>query len=254
MIPKSGHRFSDKIMRKGKPFGTSFKPTECQLQITRREFCQKTTTVALSLAVLGASSLPPFPGVAALAETVPTDELMKPDALPDLALGDAKAPVTIIEYASLGCSHCAHFDETTFPELKKRYIDTGKVRYILRDFPLDEVAAVAFVFAHCAGNGDNDKYYSIVDTLFRQQPRWYQKNPVPPLTAIAKQAGFTEASFNACVANQKAWDAMESVRQRAINQFKVQSTPTFFVNGERVVGAVSIEEMAKVIDPYLKGG
>jgi protein-disulfide isomerase len=180
-------------------------------------------------------------------------ELMQPEALPDIALGSAKAPVTIVEYASLGCSHCAHFNEATFPDLKKRYIDTGKVRYILRDFPLDDTAAMAFVFAHCAGNGDSNKYFSIVDTLFRQQPTWYVNDPTAPLMAIAKQAGFTEESFKACVTNQKAWDAMVSVRERAVTKFDVHSTPTFFINGSKLVGAVSIDEMAKVIDPYLKG-
>jgi protein-disulfide isomerase len=179
---------------------------------------------------------------------------MKPEALPDLALGDDKAPVTIIEYASMTCPHCAHFQETTFPELKKRYIDTGKVRYILRDFPLDSLAGAAFVLAHCAGKDDPTKYYAMVDTLFRQQRQWAVEKPLPPLMAIAKQAGFTEASFNACLTNQKAWDAMESVRQRAVQEFKVESTPTFFVNGTQISGAVSIEEFAKVIDPYLKGG
>src|SRR5450756_3157043 len=122
MIPKSEIRFSDKIMRQQEP-------TEHQLHITRREFCKSTATIALAAAVLGASVLPPFPSDA-LAETVSTDDLMKPDALPDLALGDDKAPVTIVEYASMTCPHCAHFQEATFPELKKRYIDTGKVRYI----------------------------------------------------------------------------------------------------------------------------
>jgi protein-disulfide isomerase len=222
------------------------------LHITRREFCLSTASLALATAVLGASALPPFAS-AAQAATVSTDELMKPEALPDMALGSDKAPVTIVEYASMTCPHCAHFQETTFPELKKRYIDTGKVRYILRDFPLDSLAGAAFVFAHCASKGDKDKYYSMVDTLFRQQRQWAVEKPLPPLMAIAKQAGFTEASFNACLTNQKAWDAMESVRQRALKEFKVESTPTFFVNGTMVSGAVSIEDMAKVIDPYLKG-
>lgn len=223
------------------------------MHITRREFCLSTATVALSLAVLGVSTLPPFPGQA-LAQNVPFADLMKPDAMPDLALGDDKAPVTIVEYASMTCPHCAHFQETTFQELKKRYIDTGKVRYILRDFPLDDLAGAVFVFAHCAAKDDKIKYYSMIDTLFAQQQQWAVKEPVPPLMAIAKQAGLSEASFNACLTNQKAWDAMESVRQRAVKEFKVQSTPTFFVNGTLVPGAVSIEEFAKVIDPYLKGG
>jgi len=223
------------------------------LHITRRQFCLSTATVSLSLAVLGASALPPFAG-RALAENVPVADLMKPNALPDLALGDPKAPVTMIEYASMTCPHCAHFQETTFPELKKRYIDTGKVRYILRDFPLDSLAGAAFVLAHCAAKGDKDKYYSMVDTLFAQQRTWAVEKPVPPLMAIAKQAGLTEQSFNACLTNQKAWDDMESVRQRAIKEFKVESTPTFFINGTQITGAVSIEDFAKVIDPYLKGG
>jgi protein-disulfide isomerase len=202
---------------------------------------------------LGAFALPPFPS-GALAENIPVADLMKPDALPDLALGDDKAPVTIVEYASMTCPHCAHFQEATFPELKKRYIDTGKVRYILRDFPLDELSGVVFVLAHCAAKDDKNIYYSMIDTLFSQQRQWAVEKPIPPLMAIAKQAGLTEQSFKACITNQKAWDAMESVRQRAMNQFKVQSTPTFFVNGTLVNGALSIEEFAKVIDPYLKGG
>jgi protein-disulfide isomerase len=222
------------------------------LQITRREFCQSTATIALATAVLGASALPPFPS-AALADTFPAAEMMKPEGLPDMVMGDDKAPVTIVEYASMTCPHCAYFQETTFPELKKRYIDTGKVRYILREFPLDNLAAAAFVLARCAAKDDKSKYYSMVDTLFRQQRTWAVEKPIPPLMAIAKQAGFTEESFNACLTNQKAWDAMESVRKRAVDQFKVQSTPTFFINGTVYPGALSIEDMAKLIDAQVKG-
>jgi len=223
------------------------------LHITRREFYLNTATVALATAVLGVSALPRFAG-SALADNVPVADLMKPDALPDLAMGDPKAPVTMIEYASMTCPHCAHFQEVTFPEIKKRYIDTGKVRYILRDFPLDNLAGAAFVLAHCAAKDNAGKYYSMVETLFSQQRQWAVEKPVPPLMAIAKQAGLSEQDFNACLTNQKAWDAMESVRQRAMKQFKVESTPTFFINGTQVNGAVSIEDFAKVIDPYLKGG
>ena len=222
------------------------------MQITRREFCQSTATIALATALLGASSLPPFPGGALAADTVPTDELMKPDALPDMVMGSDKAPVTVIEYASMTCPHCAHFQETTFPELKKRYIDTGKVRYIFREFPLDNLAAAAFMLARCSGKDDKDKYFALIDTLFRQQRQWAVEKPIPPLLAIAKQAGFTEQTFNACLANQQVLDGIESVRMRAVDKFKVQSTPTFFVNGTAYPGALSIDEMAKAIDPYLK--
>ena len=228
------------------------KPTEPQLQITRREFCQSTAAVALATAVLGVSSLPLFPGQA-LADTVPAAELMKPDALPEMVMGDDKAPVTVIEYASMTCPHCAHFQEVTFPELKKRYIDTGKVRYIFREFPLDSLAAAAFMLARCSGQDDKTKYFAMIDTMFRQQRQWAVEKPIPPLLAIAKQAGFTEKSFDACLSNQKVLDGIESIRQRAVNQFKVESTPTFFINGTKFPGALSIEDMAKAIDPYLKG-
>ena len=178
---------------------------------------------------------------------------MKPDALPDMVMGNEKAPVTVIEYASMTCPHCAHFEETTFPELKKRYIDTGKVRFIFREFPLDNLAAAAFMLARCSSTSDKDKYFALIDTLFRQQRQWAVEKPIPPLLAIAKQAGFTEQTFNECLANQKVLDGIESVRKRAVDKFKVQSTPTFFINGTAYPGALSIEDMAKVIDPYLKG-
>jgi protein-disulfide isomerase len=222
------------------------------LQITRREFCQSTAALALAAALVGVSSLPPFP-VAASAQTVPAGELMKPDALPEMSMGNDKAPVTVIEYASMTCPHCAHFQETTFPELKKRYIDTGKVRYIFREFPLDSLAAAAFMLARCAGKDDSDKYFALIDTLFRQQRQWAIEKPIPPLLAIAKQAGFTEQAFNACLANQQVLDGIESIRKRAVDTFKVQSTPTFFINGTSHPGALTIDDMAKVIDPYLKG-
>ncbi len=222
------------------------------MQITRREFCQGSATLALTTVLLGASALPRFDGTA-MAEDVSAAELMKPEALPDMVMGSDKAPVTVIEYASMTCPHCAHFQETTFPEFKKRYIDTGKVRYILREFPLDSLAAAAFMLARCSGEKDPDKYYSMVDTLFRQQRQWAVEKPLPPLLSIAKQAGFTEKSFDACLSNQKILEGIESVRERANSQFKVSSTPTFFINGTKHQGALSVDEMAKAIDPYLKG-
>jgi protein-disulfide isomerase len=222
------------------------------LRITRREFCQTTASVTLSLAVLGISSLPPFMGEALAADTIPVAELMKPDKLPDMVMGSDKAPVTVIEYASMTCPHCAHFQETTFPELKKRYIDTGKVLYIFREFPLDSLAAAAFMLARCAGETDKTKYFAMVDTLFRQQRTWAIEKPLPPMLAIAKQAGFTEQSFDACLANQKILEGIESMRQRAVDVFKVQSTPTFFINGVAYPGALTIEEMSKLIDAQIK--
>ncbi|MCX7297739.1 MAG: DsbA family protein [Hyphomicrobiales bacterium] len=221
------------------------------MRLTRREFCQGTATVALATA-FGLSTLPPFSGAALAQAKVSEVELMAPGALPDMVMGDAKAPVTVIEYASMTCPHCAHFTETTFPELKKRYIDTGKVRFIFREFPLDQLAAAAFMLARCSGETDSSKYFTMVDTMFRQQRVWAVEKPLPPLLALAKQAGFTQATFETCLQNQKLLDGIEAVRNRATDKFKVQSTPSFFINGTLFAGALTIEDMAKQIEPLLK--
>jgi protein-disulfide isomerase len=220
------------------------------LPTNRREFFQGAATVAL-IAALGTAALPSLPAQAA--DDVSQAELMKPQALPDMVLGSDKAPVTVVEYASMTCPHCAHFAENTFPAFKKKYIDTGKVRYMLREFPLDPLAAAGFMLARCAGEKDKERYYAMVDTLFRQQPTWIVNKPLPALLSIAKQAGLTKESFDACLANQKLLDEIQAERQNAIDAFKVKSTPTFFINGSRHVGALTIEEMSKAIDPYLKG-
>jgi protein-disulfide isomerase len=176
-------------------------------------------------------------------------DLMKPSPLGDEALGDPKAPVTVIEYASMTCPHCAHFSATTFPELKKRYIDTGKVYYIFREFPLDQLAAAGSMVARCAGN---DRYFPLVETLFAQQRDWVVQRPYEPLLAIAKQAGLTRDAFDACLANQDLVNGIEKVRNEASTKFGVQSTPTFFINGKLVSGDISIDDMAKEFAPYLK--
>jgi len=194
--------------------------------------------------------LPRFTRIARADEPTP-EQLAKQGPAGDVVLGSEKAPVTVIEYASMTCPHCAHFSEMTFPELKKRYIDTGKVRYTLREFPLDALAAAGFMLARCAGA---DKYMPVVETLFSKQIDWVVKEPVPPLKEIAKQFGFTEESFNKCLANQKVLDDIQAVRDRAAEKLGVNSTPTFFINGKRLVGDVSIEQLAKEIDPYLKEG
>jgi protein-disulfide isomerase len=109
------------------------------------------------------------------------------------------------------------------------------------------------MLARCAGETDKGKYFALVDTFFNQQRTWAVEKPLPPMLAIAKQAGFTEKTFNDCLANQKVLDGIEATRQRAVDRFKVQSTPTFFINGNSYAGSMSIEEMAKIIDPMLKG-
>jgi protein-disulfide isomerase len=216
------------------------------LSVTRREFCRSAAILGLAgvsgLSGLIAPAMAQNPSPADLAEAGPDG---------DIVLGAASAPVTIIEYASMTCSHCAHFSVTTYPELKKRYIDTGKVRFIFREFPLDPLAAAGFMLARCAGK---DKFMPLVETLFAQQSEWVVQKPLEPLKAIAKQAGFTEKAFEECLANQKVLENIQAVRDRASQKLGVNSTPTFFINGKRRNGDLPIDELAKEIDPYLKAG
>jgi len=190
------------------------------------------------------------PPAQALAQTKVSDADLAPAGpLGDQAMGAENAPVTIIEYASMTCPHCAQFQARTFPKLKERYIDTGKVRFIFREFPLDPLAAGAFMLARCA---DKDKYFPIIDLLFGTQRDWVVPNPLQPLLNVAKQAGYTEETFNACLKNQQVLDGIQNVRDRAAKVLNVESTPTFFVNGKRVLGDVSIEDLEKEMKPYLK--
>jgi protein-disulfide isomerase len=180
---------------------------------------------------------------------VSLSDLMVPGPLGDQMLGSAEAPVTIIEYASMTCPHCAHFHETTFPELKKKYIDTGKVRFIFREFPLDPLAAAGSMLARCAGDG---KYFPMIESLFAQQKDWVTQKPLAPMLAIAKQAGFTQESFDKCLANQQMLDGIEASRTRAAQKLGVNSTPTFFINGKIYRGAMTVDELDKQLAPYLK--
>ena len=215
--------------------------------ITRRQF------VALSAALSAMLALPlgrsfGFIGDALAQNPSPAD-LAQAGPLGDVVMGAADAPVTIIEYASMTCGHCATFHTTTYPEMKKKYIDTGKVKYILREFPLDPLAAAGFMLARCAGN---DKYHAMVEMLFSKQKDWVVQNPIPPLLALAKQAGFTDASFESCLKDQKILEAIESVRTHGADKLGVNSTPTFFINGKLYRGALTPGELDKELQSLLK--
>jgi protein-disulfide isomerase len=175
-------------------------------------------------------------------------KLLEPGALPEKSLGKEDAPVTIVEYASMTCGHCAHFHETTFPALKEKYIDTGKARLILREFPFDPRAEAGFMLARCS----NDNYFAMVDVLFKQQEAWAGvENAKEALLQISKLAGFSQESFEACLTDQKLLEDVRAVRARGEADFKVDSTPTFFINGNTYKGAMSIEEMSAIIDGML---
>jgi len=211
---------------------------------TRREFVMSTSTlVALgTLGTLGALRSP------AAAQTFSVLELEAKGPLDDIPLGSPTAPVTIIEYASMTCPHCAAFANTVFPKLKEKYVDTGKVRFIMREYPLDQLAAAAFMLARCAGP---DKYYPLIETLFQQQQKWAVRQPLPPLLAIAKQAGFTEKSFNDCLNDTALLNKVQQERDLGSTKFKVDATPTFFINGQRYSGEMSIADLDKLLEPLL---
>lgn len=182
---------------------------------------------------------------------VPVEELMKPGDLPDLVLGSPDAKVTIVEYASMTCPHCAIFHNRVLPALKKKYIDTGKARLIFREFPLDNLAAAGSMLARCAGG---DKAYALIDVLFQKQDEWVVRNdPVSKLFAIAKQAGFTKESFEKCLTDDKLLAQVEASRTRANEKFGVNSTPTFFINGKRLSGGGTLADFDRAIEPLLEG-
>jgi protein-disulfide isomerase len=215
--------------------------------ITRRQFVAATAAWSALLALpLGRSSA--FIGDA-LAQTPSPADLMQAGPLGDVVIGKADAPVTIIEYASMTCGHCATFHNTVYPEMKKKYIDAGKVKYILREFPLDPLAAAGFMLARCAGN---DKYHAMIEMLFNKQKDWVVQNPIPPLLALAQQAGFTKDSFESCLKDQKVLEAIESVRTHGAEKLGVNSTPTFFINGKLFRGTMTMAELDKQLDPLLK--
>lgn len=180
--------------------------------------------------------------------SVDVDKLMQPGSLPDMQLGKDDAPVTIVEYASMTCPHCAHFDVVTLPELKKKYLDTGKARLILREFPFDPRAEAAFMLARCS----KDNYFPMVEVLFKQQENWAGvQDAKAALLQIAKLAGFSQESFEACLTDQKLLDDVRAVQRRGAEEFGVDSTPSFFINGKMYKGAMSIEEMSAIIDGML---
>jgi protein-disulfide isomerase len=220
---------------------------EQTLIITRRAF-----TAALSLTGLAALiGISPLRLIAdAMAQSAA--DVAKPQSLPDMALGPANAPVTITEYASMTCPHCANFNDAVFPKIKSTYIDTGKIRYVFREFPLDIKAAAGSMLARCIAKDDAPKYFAVIDLLFRQQNDWVTKNTTETLTRIGKQAGLSQQQVEDCLKDQALLDKIAADQKFANEVLKVNSTPTFFINGEMLKGETSFDEFSKRINSLLK--
>lgn len=167
------------------------------------------------------------------------------------AIGDPDAPVTIIEYSSLTCPHCAQFHTDVLPGLKERYIDTGKVRMVFRDFPLNEGAVDAAVIAHCAGP---DRYVGFLDVLFQTQASWSTTpDHRSALKQLGKLGGLTDEQMESCLADESMVDAVLQSRLDGQNEHKIQSTPTFVIDGKTYPGSRDVDSFAEIIDPLLGG-
>ena len=200
--------------------------------------------------ILLASTAPFFAG-SAVAQSAMAAAVAKPVSLPDIAIGSAKAPVTITEYASMSCSHCAAFGENVFPMLRSKYIDTGKVRFVFREFPLDIKAASASILARCIAKDDPEKYLGAVELLFKQQERLIAQTK-DTLLFVGRLNGMSEEDVKTCQMDQAQFDKLTADQKYAHETLKVDSTPTFFVNGERLKGSMSFEELEERIKPLLK--
>ncbi|MBX9459395.1 MAG: DsbA family protein [Rhizobium sp.] len=217
---------------------------------TRKEFL-KFLAAGTAVAAIG------LPLSQAVAQEAPAPDgsidvvkLMAPGPLPEAAIGKEDAPVTIVEYMSMTCPHCAAFHRETFDAIKEKYIDTGKVRFILREFPLDNKAMAAIMLARCAPEG---QYFPFVSALFKNQVNWLTAQDArAALLQMSKLAGFTQESFEACLTNQKLLDDVLKVREMGGKDFGVDSTPTFFINGQRYAGGMSVAEMSAIIDAAAK--
>ena len=204
----------------------------------------------IAFVALLAFTAPFFTGPA-VAQSAMAAAVAKPVSLPDIAIGSPNAPVTITEYASMSCSHCAAFGENVFPMLRSKYIDTGKVRFVFREFPLDVAAAAASMLARCIADGDAEKYFDAVRLLFQQQEALMAQTK-NTLLLIGKQAGMSEQAVETCEKDQVLLDKLAADQRFAYSVLKVDSTPTFFVNGERLKGSMSFEELEEKIKPLLK--
>lgn len=210
----------------------------------------RTAAVTSKLIVLLALLAPPIDREAK-AQSGSAAAVAKPVSLPDIAIGSPKAPVTITEYASMSCPHCAAFGENVFPMLRSKYIDTGKVRFVFREFPLDIKAAAASMLVRCIGKDDPEKHFAVIETLFKQQARLMDQTR-ETLFLVGKLNGMSEQDVQTCETDQALLDKIAADQRYAVETLKVDATPTFFVNGERWKGAMTFEELDAKLKVLLK--
>jgi len=199
---------------------------------------------AARLAPAGLVALVAAAAPAAASDATGAAELMRPGPLPDIVEGGASAPATIVEYASMTCSHCAAFHEQVWPALKAKYVDTGRAKFILREFPLDPLATAAFMAARCAGP---DKRDALIDRLFARQEEWAFRDE--PLERLRHETGLSPADFLACVKDKALFDGVNETRDSAADRFGLDSTPTFFVNGHKLDGEPALPAFDAALAP-----
>jgi len=216
--------------------------------LSRRQFAGG----AVASGLIAASTLSATQPAFAQKKDISVEALMAPSELADITIGNKDAKVTIIEYASMSCPHCANFHKGVMPKLKEKYIDTGKVLLVMREFPLNQVALAVSMVTRCAG--DNDKMAGLVDVYFEHQDKWLIRGDIAAkLLELAKQAGFTEESFNKCLDDKELAGKLIKQCEKASKEFGVSSTPSFFINGKAVNGNVlDINTFTSIIDPLLK--
>lgn len=171
-------------------------------------------------------------------------------ALAERVLGDPKAPVTVFEFSSLSCSHCAAFHKDTLPRIKKEYIDTGKVKLVFRDFPLGGLALAAAMLARCSGT---ERYFGFLDAIFQSQPNWSRSDtPRDDLGKLARLAGMSEDDVDACLENEKLQQTIVARAKAAQNKYGINSTPTFIIEGKKVPGNLPFKDFKDILDKELK--
>ncbi len=198
---------------------------------------------AVSLSGISASQ-------AAEGDMIDEAALMAPaGGLTDKFEGNADAPVTVIEYASPTCPHCASFHNTVYEPFKEAYVETGKVKFIVRPFARNALDAAIFLLAEAAGE---ENYHNVIATYFKTQNEWGMSDkPRDAIFTVAQQLGFTEESFSAALTNQEVFAGIEAQREQALDEFGLTGTPTFYVNGKTLSGGKTLEQLAAEIDPLV---